>query len=83
MTTVSRSPLDSGVMASWGFPGGSVVKNWPANAGDMDSIPGKKDRLEMATHSRIFVWEIPQTEESGRLGYSPWGHKTAGHRLRD
>ena len=24
----------------WGFPGGSVVKNLPANAGDPDSIPG-------------------------------------------
>ena len=24
----------------WGFPGGSVVKNLPDNAGDMDSIPG-------------------------------------------
>ena len=23
-----------------GFPGGSVVKNWPANAGDTGSIPG-------------------------------------------
>ena len=23
-----------------GFPGGSVVKNLPANAGDTDSIPG-------------------------------------------
>ena len=23
-----------------GFPGGSVVKNMPANAGDMSSIPG-------------------------------------------
>ena len=23
-----------------GFPGGSVVKNLPANAGDMDLIPG-------------------------------------------
>ena len=23
-----------------GFPGGSVVKNSPANAGDMGSIPG-------------------------------------------
>ena len=23
-----------------GFSGGSVVKNMPANAGDMDSIPG-------------------------------------------
>ena len=24
----------------WGFPGGSAVKNLPANAGDMGSIPG-------------------------------------------
>ena len=24
----------------WGFPGGSVVKNLPANAGDMALIPG-------------------------------------------
>ena len=24
----------------WDFPGGSVVKNLPDNAGDMDSIPG-------------------------------------------
>ena len=25
---------------SWGFPGGTVVKNTPANAGDMGSSPG-------------------------------------------
>ena len=24
----------------WGFPGGSMVKNPPANAGDSGSIPG-------------------------------------------
>ena len=24
----------------WGFPGGLVVRNLPANAGDMGSIPG-------------------------------------------
>ena len=24
----------------WGFPGGSVVKNPPTNAGDTGSIPG-------------------------------------------
>jgi len=23
----------------WGFPGGSVVKNWPANAADLGSSP--------------------------------------------
>ena len=27
-------------MHSWGFPGDSIVKNLPANAGDMGLIPG-------------------------------------------
>ena len=28
------------VCSLWGFPGGSVVKNMPANAGDMGSVAG-------------------------------------------
>ena len=45
----------------WGFPGDSVVKNLPANAGDCQEIGvqslGRKDPLEkeMVTHSRILV----------------------------
>ena len=31
----------------WGFPGGSVVKNLPANAGDMDSIPDREDLISL------------------------------------
>ena len=55
-----------------GFPGGSVVKNLPANAreaGDSGSIPGREDPLEeeMATHSSILAWRIPWTEEPGGL----------------
>ena len=48
-----------------GFPGGSVVKNPPANAGDM----GQEDPLkkEMATYSSILAWEIPWTEAAGGL----------------
>ena len=51
------------------FPGGSVVKNMPANAGDAGSIPGWEDYLEkeMATHSGILAWKIPWTEEPGGL----------------
>ena len=54
------------------FPGGSAVKNLPANAGDIkyeDFIPGWKNPLEkkMATHSSIHAWEIPWTEEPGGL----------------
>ena len=42
-----------------------MVKNPPANAGDVGSIPGQEDPLqkEMATHS----WEIPWTGEPGEL----------------
>ena len=53
-----------------GFPGGSVVRNpLTCNAGDTSSIPGSEDPLEkeMATHSSILAWEIPWTEESGKL----------------
>ena len=53
----------------WGFPGGLVVKNLPANAGDVGSIPGsgRPPEKEMATHSSILAWEISWTGETGRL----------------
>ena len=45
-----------------------MVKNPPADAGGMGSIPGQEDSLEkMSTHSSIPAWEIPWTEEPGRL----------------
>ena len=60
--------LDSaGLKWDLGFSGGSVIKNLPASAGDVGSIPGWGDPLEkeMATLSTILVWEIPWTEEPG------------------
>ena len=56
---------------SEGFPGGSVVKNLPANAGDMGLILGlRRSHGEgMATHSSILAWEIPWTEELGGLQF--------------
>ena len=52
-----------------GFPGGSVIKNPPANAGDMVRSLGREDPLEkgMATHFSILAWEIPWTEEPSGL----------------
>ena len=44
---------------------GTVVKNMPANAGDVrGSIPGWENPLEegMATHSSILARKIPGTE---------------------
>ena len=51
------------------FPGGSVVKNLSANAGEVGSIPGWKDPLgkKTATHSIVLAWRIPWTEEPGGL----------------
>ena len=49
------------------FPGGSVVKNPPANAGDVSSIPelGRSPEEGVITHSSLPAWRIPWTEEPG------------------
>ena len=46
-----------------------MVKNPPANAGDVGLIPGLKRSpgKEMATHSSILAWEISWTEEPAGL----------------
>ena len=51
------------------FSGVSVVKNLPANKGDADLIPGLgRSRGEgNGNHSSVLAWEIPWTEELGRL----------------
>ena len=54
-----------------GFPGSSVVKNPPANAGEaVWSLAGEHPlEEEMATYSSILAWEIPSAEEPGRLQF--------------
>ena len=51
------------------FPGGSDDKASAYNSGDWVQSLGWEDLLEkeMATHSSILAWKIPQTEETGRL----------------
>ena len=47
-----------------------MVKNLPENAGDVGSILGWEGRSvekEMTTHSSVFAWRIPWTEEPGGL----------------
>ena len=48
-----------------------MVKNLPANAGDMGLIPRCENLLEkkMETHSSILAWEIPWTEEPDGMQY--------------
>ena len=59
-----------------GFPGGSGVKNLPANAGDSSSIPGSGTSPGEGNGN---PWEIPW--KSNLAFYSTWVHKTVGHSL--
>ena len=56
-----------------------TIKNLPANAGDVRSIPRWGRYLEegMATHSSILAWRIPRTEEPG--GLQSTGLQRVGH----
>ena len=56
-----------------------VVKNPPANVGDVGSIPGSKICLEeeMATHSSVLAWRIPGMGEPG--GLPSMGSYRVGH----
>ena len=58
-----------------------MVKNLPANAGDMGLIPRCENLLEkeMETHSSILAWEIPWTEETG--GLQSMGSQRVRHEL--
>ena len=52
-----------------GLPGGSVVKNPPANAGDVGLIPGSERSPEEGNGNPLqcSCLEIPWTEEPGGL----------------
>ena len=63
-----------------GFPGDLLGKNLPANAEQMQVRSlGGEDLLqkEMATHSSMLTWEVPWTEEPGRL--PSMGSQRVGH----
>ena len=51
----------------WGFPNSSAVRNLPAMQKTQVQSLIQEDLLEkeIATHSSILAWEIPQKEESG------------------
>ena len=49
------------------FPGGLVVKNPPASAGDACLIPGWERSPGEGNGFPLLAWEISWTEEPGRL----------------
>ena len=54
-----------------GFPSGSVVENLPAMQEMWVRSLAQEDSLEkeLTTHSSILAWEIPWTEEPGKLQF--------------
>ena len=63
-----------------GFPGGSLVKNLPANSGsarDVCLIPEHEDPLEkeVATHSSILALPGKSHRQRSLEGYSPWNRQ--------
>ena len=69
-----------------GFLGCAVVKNLPANVGDLRDVVGPlgwEDPLEeeMATHSSILAWRIPWTEQPGGLVHRATKSQTRLKRL--
>ena len=50
-----------------GFPDGSIGRESACNAGDEFNPWEDPVEKEMETHASILAWEIPWTEEPGRL----------------
>ena len=59
----------------WGFPGGAVVKNPPANAGDTGSILGREDPLKSHWNGNPVFLPGKSHGQRSLAGYGPRGHK--------
>ena len=78
-------PKDLKLSLSWSMvfklqlstPGGSDGKESVCNAGDLGSIPWRREW--MATHSNILAWRTPWIEEPG--GLQSIGLQRVGHSL--
>ena len=66
---IENDVINSHAHLTWGFLGGSAVKNSVAIQEMQVQSLGRKDPLgkEMVTPSSVLVWEISQTEEPGGL----------------
>ena len=62
-------------LSSWASLVAQTIKSLPAMQETWVQSLGQKDspENEMATHSSILAWRIPQTEKPGRVLL--WGHK--------
>ena len=63
------------------FSGGSMVKNPPANAGELGSIPGLKRSFGEGNGNPLTSVFLPGKYHGQRsqVGYSPWGSQRVRH----
>ena len=68
--------LPSYIPFFWGFPGGSVIKNLPASAGNMNSVPGL-GRSPGGGNDNSLQYSFLENPHGHRslTGYSPGGCK--------
>ena len=79
MNISSSNSKNNSVRWYWVFSGDSVVKNFPANAGDVGSTPGS-GRFPGEGNGNPLQYscqDIPWTESL--VGFSPWGHERVEH----
>ena len=57
------------------FPGGSMVKKSPANAGDMGSTPGLERSPGEGNGNPLQYYHVENPVDRSLAGYCPWGHK--------
>ena len=66
-------------MLSLGFPGGPVVKNPPASAGDADSIPGSGRSPGVGNGNPLQYSCLGNPMDRGAWWATvPWGYKDSG-----
>ena len=63
------------------FPGGTVVKNPPANAGDLGSVPGSGRSPGGGNGNPPQYSCLENPMDRGALQDSPWVRKRVGHDL--
>ena len=80
--TLTWPPVCWALVGKGSLPGGARGTELPASAGDIERQVRSLDREDplergMATHSSIFAWRIPGTEEPG--GLPSMGLHRVGH----
>ena len=86
ISIVISTVINLWLIPSWGFPGGSVVKNLPANAGDardVSSIPGSGRSSVGGTGNSLQYTCLENSMDRGAWPPTVHGASESQTRLRD